>query len=167
MTDTDRKKIKDQQKGEFVTTAGIADADAAVVAMHSRYLSYARTGSENAATNVAEVPMGINHRLSRLRGAYLTADAAVANDGTDYNKVYVFAFPAAGGALGAGTLVASWNTHTSAQSAITANAKHSMSLVTAAAASIAADSVFTMKIGKTGAGKAMTNIAITLDLEEI
>jgi len=167
MTDTDRKKIKDQQKGEFLTAAGISDADAAVVAMHSRHFNYARTGSENAATNVAEVPMGIVHRLSRCRAVYFTSDAAVANDTSDYDTVYVYKFASTGGALGAGTLVASWNTHTSAQSAITANAKHSMSLVTAAAASIAADSVLTMKVGKSGSGKVLTNFAITLDLEEI
>lgn len=167
MTDTDRKKIKDQQEGEYKTTAGISSAHDAVVSMHSRYLNMSRTGSENAATNVAEVPGGIVHRLSRLRGAYLSADAAVANDSTDYDTVYLYKFASTGGALGAGTLLASWNTHTSAQGAITANAKHSMSLVSAAAASIAADSVITYKVGKTAAGKVLTNFSITLDLEEI
>ena len=164
MTDTDRKKIKDQQAGEFVTTAGIVDAAGEVTKIHSRLLNWARSGSENAATNIAEAPGGCIKRLSKIKSITVVPLESVSNDTTNYDKIYVYKYNSTGGSK---TLIGSWNTHTSAQSAMTAFAKHTLSLVSSACASVAADSPITYHVGKSGSGQALTMFSVTVDGEEI
>ena len=161
---TDRTKIKDQQKGEYLSTAGIVDSAGEVEKLHTRSFSVAVHALENAATNVTERPVGIIKRLSKIKAISIVPPAAVANDATDYVKVYVYKYTSAGATQ---TLLGSWNSATAAQGAMTAYAKHSLSLVTAAVASVSADSTITFHVGKFGAGKVLGNCSVTGDHEEI
>ena len=161
---TDRAKIKDQQKGVYLTAAGISDASGEVESMHTKTFSTTVHALENAATNVTERPVGIIKRLSKVKAISIVPPAAVANDATDYIKVYVYKYTSAGATQ---TLLGSWNSATAAQGAMTAYAKHSLSLVTAAVKSVSADSTITFHVGKFGAGKVLGNCSVTVDHEEI
>ena len=163
-TQTDRDKIKKQQEGDYVTTAGISDAAGEVVKMHSRPYVIARTGSENAATNVAETPGCTIFRKSRIRDIRISSQDAVANDASHYDKVYVYKYTSAGGSK---TLIGSWNTATAAQGAITAFASHSLDLVASEVDEVDANSTITYHVGKTGNGQALNEFALSIDAEEI
>lgn len=161
---TDRSKIKDQEKGTYLTASGISDAAGEVEKIHCRPLTAVVHALENAATNVTERPVGVVKRLSKVKAINVVSPAAVANDATDYVKVYVYKYTSAGATQ---TLLGSWNTATAAQGAMTAYANHSLSLVAAATASVAAGSTLTFHVGKFGAGKVLGNCSVTVDLEEI
>jgi hypothetical protein len=164
MSTTDRHKIKQYQRGTYRTISGITDPTGEVKKIHTRMLNIVRTGAENAATNVAEVSGGIVQRVSKLNALKFSSTAAVANDATNYNVLYVYKYTSAGASK---TLLGSWNTATGAQGATVAFATNTITPVAAAAASIAAGSVITYHVGKFNAGQALANFAITLDLEEI
>lgn len=164
MTDTDRKKIKDHQVGMHLTDAGIADAKGAVQDAHTRAYNWARTGTENAATNVGESPGATIKRKAKIRKISLSPSVAVANSNTDHDVVYVYGYTSAGASK---TLLGSWNTATAAQGAMVAFANHELSLVATACASIPADSPISYHVGKFGNGQALAVFAVTVDAEEI
>ncbi len=168
MPDTDRKKLKDFQIGQALSIAGITSAVLAVKSTHARARDYLKTGSENAATNVAELPMIFIKRASKLRGFAILPSANVASDNTDY---VVFKFYKRTGATS--TLIASWNTHGGAQGALTTAAPGvgenvTMGLVVNADGEIATAHYLTFELLKYGAGKAVAaNTMFSFGLEEI
>lgn len=166
MSYTDRDLRKQQEAGQLGTMTGVSDALAEVSKIHRRPLNFARTGSETGASNVAESPGGVVKRLSYLKAASLVAKSSVTNNATNYAKVYIYKYNSTAGSK---TLLASWNTATAAQSALTAFRNHSLTLTsTTADLSVAADSVITYHVGKFGAGGATLNtFSVTLDFEEI
>ncbi len=174
MPDTDRKKLKDQQTGALLGAAGISDAAAAVRAMHSRSVPFTKTGSENAATNVAEAPMftyPTNRRKLKVTGFGIAVASNVATDNTHYAVISFYMTPSAGSAK----LVGSWNTHGGAQGALTFGTigqvvTTALGLVTNADAvsSSTVGSTFTYAILKYGNGVAIpANSVFTVGLEEI
>lgn len=168
-TQTDREKIKNQQEGVYLTAQNISSAKDAVDAMHCRpFGPFLKTGSENAATNVAESPMGFVPHKSRLKKLGIQVAANIAADGTDYT---LFKFYKRWN--GTSTLIASWNTHTNAQGALTTASPGIISslatgLVTNSDADIPADYGLTYEILKFGAGKAVNTLTVFSPwLEEI
>lgn len=160
MTDTDRKKIKDQQKGTYLTAAGIDDADAAVTAMHTRTVCYPKVGTENADTNVAETLMFRVGRKSKPVVYYTSPVSATAN-ATHYTLLTVTRKTAG---VDAG-IVATWNTHTSAQGAFTSNVPFAMVLNTGVTL-LAGDTLHYIK--RTVAdGRSVGVGSFTFELEEI
>ncbi len=115
MSLTDRARIKNQQEGVFLAAAGMTDAHAATRALHSRGLQGAqKTGTENAATNVAQTPaLGYQFRKVKVRGIGITTVSNIATNNTNYD---VFKFYKT--VAGTSTLIGSWNTHGGAQGSI-------------------------------------------------
>ncbi len=93
----------------------------------------------------------------------LTA-TAVANDGTDYDKIYVYKRTSAGASQ---TLLGSWNTATGSNGAISASVPFTFTLVDNSDLSVDAGSVITYHVGKFGGGKALALATLTVDVEEI
>ncbi len=159
---TDRAILKLQHEG-VLTTAGLAStAKAAVAAAHTRSYVFPKVGTENAATNVAETCMFTVRRAGKPAGVYFTGGGSIAGNATDYALLTVEKMTA-GVAAG---IVASYNTHTSAQSSITGNVAASFALNTDA--TIAVGDTLTYKIRKVSATGALVTIgSFTVDLEEI
>ena len=159
---TDRDILKTAQIGAASTLPDISAPKTAVRAMHTRSYIFPKVGTENAATNVAETCMFTVRRASKPVGVYFTGGGTVAGNATDYAYLTVEKMTA-GVAAG---IVASYNTHTSAQSSITGNVAASFSLN--ANCSIAVGDTLTYKIRKVSATGALITIgSFTVDLEEI
>jgi hypothetical protein len=159
---TDRDIIKTQQIGMAQTAPDIVTPKAAVRAIHTRSRDFPKVGTENAATNVAETCMFTVRRASKPAGVYFTGGGSVAGNATDYAYLTVEKMTA-GVASG---IVASYNTHTSAQSSITGNVAASFSLN--ADCAIAVGDTLTYKIRKVSATGALITIGcFTVDLEEV
>ncbi len=151
---TDRAKIKAQEEGVFLGAAGISDAKAAVKAMHARpAFDHRKAGAENAATNVSELPLTTCFHASRVKKIGIQTATNIAANATDYLIIRFYKRVA-----GTSTVIASWNTHTSAQGALTTHAPAVIStlatgLVTNSDGDIPADAGIAYDIGKVGAGK--------------
>jgi hypothetical protein len=166
-TPTDRSIIKAFFKGLFRTAAtstAIVDSIGAAVDMDSRPYVMSRQGTENAATNVAETSGCVIERASKLRSIKLSSATAVTNSNNDHVVVYAYKYTSAGASK---TLLGSWNTATAAQSATTAFAAHSLSLVGGTASVLPAGSTISYHVGKFNAGQALANLALTVDVEEV
>lgn len=156
---TDRDILKLQQKGALVTT-DVTDAGAAIRDAHSRQVVWPKAGTENADTNVAETLMFSVVRASKPTCRYVGNTTSAAN-ATHYTLLTVIKRTAG---VYAG-IVASWNTHTSAQGAITGNVPFLL----------VANATQTLAVGDTLHYKKLTvangaNIGVgsfTIDLEEI
>lgn len=159
---SDRDLIKKQEEGVYKTAAGMSDVVTAVAALHSRVFPLRHQGSENAATNVAEAGGVVVPRAGRISSVKLVSQDSIPNDASNYAKLYVYAYNSSAGDK---TLVASWNTATAAQSAITAFQNHECSL--GSDLSLAAGSVLTYHVGKTGTGQALNDFTVTVDVEEV
>ncbi len=159
---TDREILKLQQVGT-VTTAGLAGtAKAAVAAAHTRYRDIPKVGTENAATNVAETVLFTVRHAGKPAYVGFTGGGSVAGNATDYAFLTVEKMTA-GVAAG---IVASYNTHTSAQSSITGNVAATFSLNTDA--TVAIGDTLTYKIRKVSATGALITVGtFTIGLEEI
>lgn len=168
MSTTDIEYMKQQEAGQL-NTSGSASNSASIRStvngVFSRCHPFAKTGAENAATNVAETPMYVVPRTSVLNSVKYITGTNVANDSTDYVVITISKRDAATGLTQ--TTLATWNTHTSAQNAITQNIPASFSLVTNSDATIAAGSSLAYTIGKYGSGKAVAAGSIVFDLQEI
>jgi hypothetical protein len=160
MPDTDRKKIKDQQEGTYVTAAGISDPHGAVVAMHTRTVCYPKVGTENADTNVAETLMFRVGRKSKPTIYYTSPLSATAN-ATHYTLITVTRKTAG---VDAG-IVGTWNTHTSAQGAFTSNVPFALTLNTGVTL-LAGDTLHYIK-RTVGDGRSIGVGSFTFELEEI
>lgn len=153
-TQTDRDKVKDQQEGEFLTAKDIVSAKTAVQDMHSRTAcAHRKMGAENAATNVAELPIGFVPVKSKPRKIGIRVVTNIAADNSHYAVIHFY-----GRKAGTSTLVGSWNTHGGAQGALTTAGPAVIStaatgLITNAQSEIAADSDFTFDIQKVGNGQ--------------
>ncbi len=159
---TDREMLKLQQVGAATTLPLASTAQAVVAAAHTRTRDFPKVGTENAATNVAETCMFTVRRASRPVGVYFTGGGGVAGNATDYAFLTVEKMTA----NVAGGIVASYNTHTSAQSTITGNVAASFSLN--ADCTLAVGDTLTYKIRKVSATGALITIGcFTVDLEEI
>lgn len=160
---TDREIIKQRLTGVAQSYGLAADPKAATAAIHTRSRDFAKVGTENAATNVAETLMFPVNRKSIPASIKFTTGTAVASDNTDYVVLTISKRTGTGAAV----TVASWNSHGGAQGAITANVPASLSIVPNADSVIAAGDILTYSLGKVGAGKAVGIGTITPDLEEV
>jgi len=165
MPDTDRKKIKDQQKGVYVTTAGIATVDESVNDLHKRtYTARPPYAANNAATWVG-LPIATPPRKTRIRSFRITPTTAITGNATNY-QLFTLATRHANG--DAGVTLGTWNTHASAQSTIAANAGVAMTVVTNSDAEIAANAHIKLTMAPQGDGWNVDQLTeFTLDLEEI
>ncbi len=169
MTITDRSRIKQQQEGQFLTAGGMTDGKLAVRHLHSRGLQGAtKTGTENAATNVAQTPaLGYQFRKVKVRGIGITTFSNIATNNTSYN---VFKFYKT--VAGTSTLIGSWNTHGGAQGAITLGTPAVIAvgtgLITNSDAEIAVGASIDYVITKVSAGQLVDpGMLFDFDLEEI
>jgi hypothetical protein len=162
MAYTDREHIKKQQAGSF-DSLGLSDRDAAVAALHTRSHHIFKSGTENAATNVAETAGFVLNRKAKVTSIKLLTATTVANDASDYDKIYVYKRTSAGASQ---TLLGSWNTATAAQGAITANIPAELDLVDNSDLVVDAGSVITYHVGKFSSGKVLALATITVDTEE-
>lgn len=166
---TDREIIKLLQIGQLQGT-DVSNARTAVGATHARPRDFLKTGSENAATNVAESPMTFLKRASKLRGFAILPSANVASDNSHYVVIKFYKRFTNGGSQ---TLIGSWNTHGGAQGALTAltaadATTNTLGLVTNSDGEIAANSILTYEILKIGNGQAVGALTMfSFGLEEI
>lgn len=113
MPDSNRKKIKDQQKGEFLTAAGMTDVASTVNEMHEETFIF----DVPADAAVAEIGITILKacKLKSVKGLAITGLAA---NGSAYITQTVSKRDGAGGAA---VIAATFNTNTAGQNkAITA-----------------------------------------------
>ena len=158
---TDRELVKLAQTGQAQSYGLAAAPKTAVQALHTRSHHCFKTGTENAETNVAETVMfTVNRKGLPLVTKYVT-NSGVAGNATDYVLITV----AKRTAGVAGGTVATWNTHTSAQSTITAMVP--ITLVANADQTIAAGDVLTYTCRKVAAGKLLDPGVFTVDIEEV
>lgn len=164
-TATDRARLKQLHRGQFVTNNSATDPLGEVAEFHKRQRDVVKLGTENAATNMAETPCFHVNRKSILRRVNGLPAATVTGNASNYAVVNVYKRLGSNG--GSQTLLASWNSHTSAQSTMTINLSNNFSLAAAANTVIAAGSVVTYEVLKFGTGVAINaDTKLTFDLEE-
>ena len=160
---TDRSIFKERQAGQAQGYGLAALPTTGVVAdMHRRQRDFAKVGTENAATNVAETVMFTVKRKSKVVAVEYTTGTNVATDNTDY---VVFTISKRTGATA--TTVATFNTHGGAQGAITQYIGADFSVVSNSDSTLAADDILTYTIVKANSGKTIAIGTITVDLEEV
>ena len=165
MPDTDRKKIKDQQKGVYVTTAGIATVDESVNDLHKRTYSTRPPYAANDAATWVGLPICTHPRKCKARSFRITPTTVITGNATNY-QLFTLAWRHANG--DAGATLGTWNTHTGAQSTIAANAGVSMTLVTNSDAEIAANAHVKLTMAPQGTGWNVDQLTeFTFDVEEI
>lgn len=161
---TDREIFKKMLVGKLNSLASsAANAQAEIAASHSRVYACHKSGTENAVTNVAETGLAWVPRKSIVKTVKYVTGAAVANAATDYAVVTVAKRTAGGTA----TTVASYNTATGAQGAITAHAPAAFSMVTNSDATLAAGDALTYKVLKYGSGAEVAIGVLAADVEEV
>lgn len=162
---TDRELLKQAQSGH-IGSIGATDPIGEVGKSHVRPRDFLKTGTENASTAVAESPMFVVNRKSKLVAADLHTGTNVATDNTNYLVVKVYKRDSAGANQ---LLVASINTHGGQQGAVTQWVAKDFSLNTTSDTNvIAAGSVLTYEITKAGSGQALATLTeFTFDLEEV
>ncbi len=165
---TDRKKIKDFESGVYLGIDGISAVPTAIQEIHTRPRTFTKTGTENAATNVAESPMFFLKNRSRNRPMTIVTTANVATHNTDYIVVNFYKRLS-----GTSVRLGSWNTHGGAQGAMTALEPSRIlttatGLVTNSDAEIATLSVLTYDIKKYGNGQEFPALSVfSFGMEEI
>lgn len=165
MPDTDRKKIKDQQTGTYLTASGISDAKGAVADMHKRAFCQTRAYAANDAAAFTQ-RLATAVRKSRIKAINIDSIAAITGNATNY-EVFTFSSRLANG--DAGVTLGSWNTHTGAQSTISANTTASVTVVTNADSILVAGAKVLVSMAPQGTGwnVAYPGVSFTVDLEEI
>jgi glucose-6-phosphate dehydrogenase assembly protein OpcA len=153
---TDRTLLKNFQKGQLLT-AGLSNSSSAVDYTHQHTRDFLKTGTENAATNVAESPMHrtISTSTRRIVGVVLLPTANVASDNTDYVVINFYKRIS-----GTSTRVAWWNTHGGANGALTGLSAHACNVVSNSDKVVAGGAIMTYNIAKYGAGKAIDPLAV-------
>lgn len=160
---TDRVYLKNQQSGMLQTT-GASNAISEVSAAHSRTHHIQKTGTENAATNVAETVGLVLNRKVQISSVKLLTGTNVTNDTSNYAVITLSKRTSAGATQ---TTVATYNTHTNAQGAITLNVPASFSVVANSDSVVAAGSILTYTITKAGSGQAVAFSVLAVDVEEV
>lgn len=161
---TDREYLKYQQAGAL-TSSGASNAIAEVGQAHSRTRSAMLTSSANAATNVSETPAIVLNRKSKTKSVKLTIPTTnVAANGTDYAVVKVYARDNAGANQ---VTLATYNTHSSANGALTLRVPAAFTLDTTNV-TVNANSLITYEVLKYGSGKALDQYSmLDFDFEEV
>lgn len=164
---TDRTIRKQQEAGVLNSPASsTANSLATIAAIHTRSLSWTKSGSENSSNNVAETAMFVVNRAAVVKSVKLLTNSGVANASADGFVVTVAKRTGAGAAV----TVATWNTDsaTGAQGTITAFVAASLSVVTSSDSTLAAGDVLTFKCAKYGVGKLLDSpAAVVVDVEEV
>lgn len=164
-TATDRARLKQLHRGQFVTNNSASDPLGEVAEFHKRQRDVRKLGTENAATNMAETPALYVKRKSILRQLIGLVSANAATNNTNYAVINFYKRLGSNG--GSQTLLASWNTHGGGQGTLTANLPGTFSLASSSNCVIAAGSVITYEVIKTSSGVAIPSDSVfVLDLEE-
>lgn len=161
---TDRAILKAAQAGAIASSAAV-DAVREVANTHTRYLSWVKEGTENAATAVTERPgVARINRTSLANSLYFTAKSNSVQDTSNYATIFVYKRDSAGADQ---ITLGSWNTHNSAQGTITkfTPAKFS-NLVTNSQATLAIGANISYEIVKAGTGVVIDIGTFTFDVEE-
>jgi len=167
-TQTDRDKIKDQEEGVYLSAAGISNAKEAVAQRECRPFPFLKTGTENAATNVAESPICLAPHKCRAKKIGIQAASNVTSNASNYTLIKFFHRTNA-----VSTCFATWNTAPAAQGALTTSDPGVMStaatgLVVNSDANIPANAGIYYTIDKYGTGQAIATLStFTLWLEEV
>jgi hypothetical protein len=164
---TDRDKIKTQDESVLSST-GLTSLKDAVASRECRPYPFLKTGSENAATNVAESPIALAPHACKAKKIGIQAASNVTSNAANYMLIKFFHRTNA-----VSTLFASWNTAPAAQGALTTSGPGVIStaatgLVANSDANIPANAGLYYTIEKYGTGQALATLsAFTLWLEEI
>ncbi len=161
---TDRAIIKERQVGQAQAYGLASSATDGIAAVHTRSRDCLKVGTENAATAVAETVMFTVNRKSQFKTAKLLTNSGITANATHYLHLTVQKRTAGA----ASVLIASWNTHTSAQGAITALVPASLSVVANSdSTTLAAGDILTYTVVKESLGRLLDQPSvITVDLEE-
>ncbi len=166
MPDTDRKKIKDQEVGTYVTAAGITSASNEVAKIHSR--TFGPTHRPYAANDAATFTLLLanTQRKARVKAVKINSVVAITGNATNYQK---FTFSTQHDNGTAIATLGSWNTHTGAQSTIAANTTATVTVATNSDAEVPALGKVFVIMAPTGDGWNATqaSLSFTVDLEEI
>lgn len=164
---TDRALSKEQKQGALASVAGTApilNPAQVVIDAESRDDGYLKTGTENAATNVAETQIGWLPRQGLLRSVRIIPPSNVANDNT--NNVLFTVAVRSSPAYNVATTVATYNTSTQLQGALVSFTPGAAAIVPAAA-QIPANAVLTLTITKGGSGQLVPALTtVHWDVEE-
>ena len=160
---TDREILKDAQTGQANSLPLASAAKDAVAAAHTRQYNWPKTGTENGDTNVAEIAMFVVNRKGKVKTVkYLTGTTA-SHNATHYTYFTVSKRTAAAAAV----VVASYNTHTSAQGTITGNTTASFSVVDGDNSAITAGDTLHYQLLKVANGVTIGVGGISVDIEEV
>ena len=172
MADTDRTIAKKLFAGTMVPA--VTDAPTLASDRDSDTRDITKTGSENAATNVAETFTTTVFRKVRPRAISILTGTNIASDNTNY--VVISFFKRENSGAGAQTLLGSWNTHGAAQKGITLGVPAVIDKTTGfvdnsdmvISASHSAPAVISYSIGKLGSGQSVAQYTtFSIDFEEI
>lgn len=163
MPDTDRKKIKDQQKGVFSSAAGIVAPADEVDAMHrDEFVAYPPYAANNAAAWTG-LPLVTFRRKRKPVAGRIYATTVITGNATNY-QLFTLSTRLANG--DAGVTLGTYNTHTSAQSTVTANVAATFTVNSDA--EIAAGSTVLLSMAPQGTGWNVDQLTcFTFDFEEI
>jgi len=161
---TDREIIKEREAGTAQSFGLAGTPKAAVAAKHTRAYVGVKTGTENAATGVAETAMFVVDRKSIAKTVKFINGTNIAASTSDWT--YLVVGKSTAGA--ASTVFATWNTGaTAVGGAVTKWIPASFIVSPNADATIAAGDVITYTITKGGAGKLIDPGPFQLDAEEV
>ncbi len=165
MPDTDRKKIKDQQEGVYASAKDISDAQDAVADMHKRTFHERRPYAANDAATFT-VQLAKVKRKSRVKAIDIDAITVITGNATNY-ELFTFFTKLANGS--AGVTLGTWNTHTGAQSTITANVSSAVTIATNADSILAAGTKVLCTMAPQGDGwnVSVNGTSFSVDVEEI
>lgn len=164
MAYTDRQLRKYQEAGQLQGATNVSNAVVEVQRIHRRSRDFTKVGTENATTNVASTCMFTVRRKAQVSEVHYLTQTNVAGNATDYVFVTITKKNADGTNA---TTIASYNTHTSAQSTITDSIPAAFSIVgNSDSVLLAGDSLY-YTVTKQGAGKTLAIGTITVDLEEV
>ncbi len=161
---TDRSIVKLRREGTNSAFGLASDPSVVTADQDRRQRDFIKTGSENAATNVAEATCFSVLRKSKLKAVSFLEVANITASNTDYTVIKVYW---RGGETA--TLLASYNTSGTGQGAVTRFVPATFNInVTSDNHILAANSVVSYELVKGGNGKAISaNTPISFDFEEV
>lgn len=170
MAITDRERLKALEASQLSSNEGdmTGTAKTIVSKAHYRYYTAQLTDAATAGTNATETVVCYLTNKSRLIAAYIAAPAAVAADNTDYGTITVAKRTAGGSA----TTIASGDSRAASLNGLTAFSPAALTnTATTANLDIAAGDAITVKLIKSGSGKAFSTAtapaSVTVVVEEI
>jgi hypothetical protein len=160
---TDRALLKSAQAGQLNSIATANNAIAEIGRVHTRQFNHMKTGTENGDTNVAGVVMFVCNRPGKVKSVKYLTGATAAFNATHYTYFTVQKRTAAAAAV----VIASYNTHTSAQATITGNTVATFSLVDGANSEVLAGDTLEYQLLKVANGVTIGVGTISVDIEEV